>query len=99
MGVFARIMMGLAAEVPDNKTISTDATYCLVLFIGQSGSLQVRHRRLCKGGSIARLRAGATSAFCRRSYRAKAREKHRPDGNQILQLGAKNADERDVSQI
>ncbi len=27
MGVFARIMMGLAAEVPDNKTISIDATY------------------------------------------------------------------------
>ena len=27
MGVFARIMMGLAAEAPDNKTISIDATY------------------------------------------------------------------------
>jgi transposase len=27
MGVFARIMEGLAAEVPDNKTISIDATY------------------------------------------------------------------------
>ena len=26
MGVFARIMMGLAAEAPDNKTISIDAT-------------------------------------------------------------------------
>ena len=27
MGVFARIMRGLAAETPDNKTISIDATY------------------------------------------------------------------------
>ena len=27
MGVFARIMAGLAAETPDNKTISIDATY------------------------------------------------------------------------
>ena len=27
MGVFARIMTGLAAEPPDNKTISIDATY------------------------------------------------------------------------
>ena len=27
MGVFARIMSGLAAEAPDNKTISIDATY------------------------------------------------------------------------
>ena len=27
MGVFARIMMGLANEAPDNKTISIDATY------------------------------------------------------------------------
>jgi len=27
MGVFARIMTGLASEVPDNKTISIDATY------------------------------------------------------------------------
>ena len=27
MGVFARIMVGLAAEKPDNKTISIDATY------------------------------------------------------------------------
>ncbi len=27
MGVFARIMAGLAAEAPDNKTISIDATY------------------------------------------------------------------------
>ena len=27
MGVFARIMEGLAAEAPDNKTISIDATY------------------------------------------------------------------------
>ena len=27
MGVFARIMVGLAAEDPDNKTISIDATY------------------------------------------------------------------------
>ena len=27
MGVFARIMTGLAAETPDNKTISIDATY------------------------------------------------------------------------
>jgi transposase len=27
MGVFARIMTGLAAEVPNNKTISIDATY------------------------------------------------------------------------
>jgi len=27
MGVFARIMNGLAAEDPDNKTISIDATY------------------------------------------------------------------------
>ena len=27
MGVFARIMTGLAAEAPDNKTISIDATY------------------------------------------------------------------------
>ena len=26
MGVFARIMMGLAAEAPDNKTIPIDAT-------------------------------------------------------------------------
>ena len=26
-GVFARIMMGLAAEAPANKTISIDATY------------------------------------------------------------------------
>ena len=26
-GVFARIMTGLAAEAPDNKTISIDATY------------------------------------------------------------------------
>ena len=30
MGVFARIMTGLAAEVPDNKTISIDATYLKV---------------------------------------------------------------------
>jgi len=29
VGLFARIMMGLAAEVPDNKTISIDATYLL----------------------------------------------------------------------
>lgn len=29
MGVFARIMAGLAAEAPDNKTISIDATYPL----------------------------------------------------------------------
>ena len=28
MGVFARIMTGLAAEAPDNKTILIDATYC-----------------------------------------------------------------------
>lgn len=27
IGVFARIMTGLAAEAPDNKTISIDATY------------------------------------------------------------------------
>ena len=27
MGVFARIMTGLAAEAPDNTTISIDATY------------------------------------------------------------------------
>ena len=27
MGVFARIMMGLAEEAPDDKTISIDATY------------------------------------------------------------------------
>ena len=27
MGVFARIMMGLAEAAPDNKTISMDATY------------------------------------------------------------------------
>ena len=27
MGVFARIMTGLAAEAPDNRTISIDATY------------------------------------------------------------------------
>jgi len=27
MELFARIMMGLAAEAPDNKTISIDATY------------------------------------------------------------------------
>jgi transposase len=27
MGVFARIMTGLAAEAPDNKTISIDVTY------------------------------------------------------------------------
>jgi len=27
MGVFARIMTGLAAEAPDNNTISIDATY------------------------------------------------------------------------
>jgi len=27
MGVFARIMVGLAAEAPDNKTVSIDATY------------------------------------------------------------------------
>ena len=27
MGVFARIMMGLAEQAPDNKTISSDATY------------------------------------------------------------------------
>ena len=27
MGVFARIMTGLAAEAPENKTISIDATY------------------------------------------------------------------------
>ena len=27
MGVFARIMAGLAAEASDNKTISIDATY------------------------------------------------------------------------
>lgn len=26
-GVFARIMTGLAAKAPDNKTISIDATY------------------------------------------------------------------------
>ena len=29
MGVFARIMMGLAEQAPDNKTISIDATYPL----------------------------------------------------------------------
>ncbi|MFT7508661.1 MAG: hypothetical protein ACI9KS_000834 [Sulfitobacter sp.] len=29
MGVFARIMTGLAAEASDNKTISIDATYPL----------------------------------------------------------------------
>ena len=27
MGVFARIMIGLAEQAPDNKTISIDATY------------------------------------------------------------------------
>ena len=27
MGVFARIMMGLAEQAPDNKTISIDAAY------------------------------------------------------------------------
>lgn len=27
MGVFARVMEGLAAQAPDNKTISIDATY------------------------------------------------------------------------
>jgi hypothetical protein len=27
MGVFARIMMGLAEQAPDNKTIFIDATY------------------------------------------------------------------------
>jgi transposase len=30
IGVFARIMMGLAAEDPDNKTVSIDATYPLI---------------------------------------------------------------------
>ena len=30
MGVFGRIMTGLAAEAPDNKTISIDATYLKV---------------------------------------------------------------------
>jgi hypothetical protein len=29
VGVFARIMMGLAEQTPDNKTISIDATYPL----------------------------------------------------------------------
>ncbi|MFT4620302.1 MAG: hypothetical protein ACI90Y_001629 [Polaromonas sp.] len=29
MGVFARIMTGLAASAPDNETISIDATYPL----------------------------------------------------------------------
>ena len=29
MGVFAQIMMGLAEQAPDNKTISIDATYPL----------------------------------------------------------------------
>jgi hypothetical protein len=29
MGVFARTMTGLAAEIPDNKTISTNVTYPL----------------------------------------------------------------------
>ena len=27
MGVFARIIMGLAEQAPDNKTLSIDATY------------------------------------------------------------------------
>ena len=27
MGVFARIMTGIAAEAPDNRTVSIDATY------------------------------------------------------------------------
>ena len=30
MGVFTRIMMGLAMQAPDNKTISIDATYLKV---------------------------------------------------------------------
>ena len=41
MDVFARIMTGLAAEVPDNKTISIDATYPL-----PSSGLFANHERV-----------------------------------------------------
>ena len=40
MGVFARIMEGLAAEAPDNKTISIDATYLKAHRIASSLSVK-----------------------------------------------------------
>lgn len=43
MGVFARIMTGLAAEAPDNQTASIDATYLKPRLMGLS-------LRLNKGG-------------------------------------------------
>ena len=57
MGVFARIMMGLATETPDNETISIAATY------PQHGSFLGNHERV-KGhrtaSSLRRRRRGWT---------------------------------------
>jgi transposase len=61
MGVFARIMMGLAEQVPDNKAISIDATYLKAHRTASSLGLKKRGRgRLIgqtKGGMNTKLHA------------------------------------------
>ncbi len=52
MGVFARIMTGLAAEAPDNKTISIDATYPLP----GNGLLQTMSIRIDQAGFCVHFR-------------------------------------------
>lgn len=59
MGVFARIMMGLAEETPDNKTISIDATYPLP----DSGLLANHERgKAHRTASSLRLKKGGKDA-------------------------------------
>lgn len=60
MGVFARIMTGLAAEAPDNKTISIDATYLKAHRTASSLGLKRGRGRLIgptKGGMNTKLHA------------------------------------------
>ena len=54
MGVFARIMTGLAAETPDNQKISIDATYLKAHRTASSLRLKKRGR----GGLIGRTKGG-----------------------------------------
>ena len=60
MGVFARIMMGLAEQAPDNTTISIDATYLKAHRTASSLGLKRGRGRLIgqtKGGMNTKLHA------------------------------------------
>ena len=59
MGVFGRIMEGLAAKAPDNKTISIDATYLKAHLTASSLRVKRRGRLIgrTKGGMNTKLHA------------------------------------------